>query len=65
MHNNMHNMHNNMQSTKQNNAEYAKLQTFGILYTWYMVVQDCLYQYEPVRTLLATWRYENPQNGMY
>ncbi len=35
----------------------------GILYTWYMVVQGGMYRLEPVRTLLATWRYEKPQNG--
>jgi hypothetical protein len=38
-------------------------ETSGIL--WYMVVQDSMYQYEPVRTLLATWQYEKPQNGKY
>ncbi len=37
--------------------------TSGILYTWYMAVQGSLYWYIPVRTLLATWRYEKPQNG--
>jgi hypothetical protein len=37
----------------------------GILYTWYMAVQDSMYLYEQVRTLLATWRYKKPQNGMY
>ena len=30
-----------------------------------MAVQDGMYRYEPVRTLLATWRYEKPQNGTY
>jgi hypothetical protein len=34
-----------------------------ILYTWYMAVQDGMYHYEPVRTLLATWRYEKHQSG--
>ncbi len=37
----------------------------GILYTWYMAVQGRLYWYIPVRTLLATWQYEKPQNGTY
>ncbi len=30
-----------------------------------MAVQDCMYRYEPVRTLLATWQYEKAQNGTY
>jgi hypothetical protein len=37
----------------------------GILYTWYMAVQGSLYWYIPVRTLLATWRYEKPHFGTY
>ncbi len=41
----------------------------GILYrstlTWYKAVQDGMYWYEPVRTLLDTRPYEKPQNGTY
>jgi hypothetical protein len=39
--------------------------TSGILYTWYVVVQDCMYLYEPVCTFLATWQYKKPLNGTY
>jgi hypothetical protein len=35
----------------------------GILYTWYKAVQDGMYWYEPVSTLLDTRQYEKPQNG--
>ncbi len=37
----------------------------GILYTWYKAVQDGMYWYKPVRTLLDTRPYEKPQNGTY
>jgi hypothetical protein len=45
----MQNMHKNMQNMSNSS---------GILYTWYMVVQGSMFWYIPVRTLLATWRYE-------
>jgi hypothetical protein len=44
---------------------YARTNTSGILYTWYKAVQDGMYWYEPVRTLLDTRPYEKPQNGTY
>ena len=35
----------------------------GILYPWYKVVQDGMYWYEPVRTLVDTRPYKKPQIG--
>ena len=40
-----------------------KLHTSGILYPWYKVVQDGMYWYEPVRTLVDTRPYKKPQIG--
>jgi hypothetical protein len=37
--------------------------TSGILYPWYKVVQDGMYWYEPVRTLVDTRPYKKPQIG--
>jgi hypothetical protein len=39
------------------------LSTSGILYPWYKVVQDGMYWYEPVRTLVDTRPYKKPQIG--
>ena len=44
-------------------TEYSSVYTSGILYPWYKVVQDGMYWYEPVRTLVDTRPYKKPQIG--
>jgi hypothetical protein len=43
----------------------VRTSTSGILYTWYKAVQDGMYWYEPVRTLLDIRPNKKPQNGTY
>ena len=44
-------------------TEKINLRASGILYPWYKVVQDGMYWYEPVRTLVDTRPYKKPQIG--